>query len=53
VPGPARTAGALLRTVRGPRSAADAGVYAALVTLGRLRAARAPGTWERDESSRR
>lgn len=53
VPGPARTAGALLRTVRGPRSAADAGVYAVLVTLGRLRAARGPGAWERDESSRR
>lgn len=57
VPGPARTGAALLRTVRGPRSALDAGAYAVLVTLGRLRArrgaARARGGWERDESSRR
>ena len=52
VPGPSRTAGALLRTVRGPRSALDAAAYAALVTLGRLHARRGAG-WERDESSRR
>ncbi|WP_187365134.1 glycosyltransferase family 2 protein [Cellulosimicrobium cellulans] len=58
VPGPGRTAAALLRTVRGPRSAVDAAVYAALVTLGRARArlgtrAGRPSRWERDESSRR
>ncbi|MCG7288064.1 glycosyltransferase family 2 protein [Cellulomonas sp. ACRRI] len=58
VRGPGRTAGALLRTVRGPRSALDAAAYAVLVTLGRARArarsrAGRPARWERDESSRR
>jgi GT2 family glycosyltransferase len=58
VPGPGRTAAALLRTVRGPCSAVDATVYAVLVTLGRARArlgtrAGRPTRWERDESSRR
>lgn len=52
VPGPVRTAAALLRTVRGARSALDAAVYAALVTGGRVRARRG-SVWERDESSRR
>lgn len=50
------TAAELAGTVRGPRSAVDAGVYAALVALARVRrGSRAvPGTrWERDESSRR
>lgn len=49
-----RTLGELARTVRGPRTAADAAVYATLVLLGRVRRPdRAGGRWERDESTRR
>ncbi len=57
------TAGQLLRTVRGPRSAVDAGVYAALVTLARVRRGppvpgpggrpAAGARWGRGESNRR
>lgn len=47
------TARDLLRTVRGPASAADALVYGAMALRGRLAAsAGGPGGWERDESSR-
>jgi exopolysaccharide biosynthesis WecB/TagA/CpsF family protein len=43
----------LLRTVKGPASAADAAIYAAFALRGRLLAARkAPARWERDNSSR-
>lgn len=52
--GTAATLRALLHGVRGPRTARDAVVYAALVTAGRVRLpGRAPGAWERDESTRR
>jgi glycosyltransferase involved in cell wall biosynthesis len=47
---------ALLRTVRGPVSALDAGCYAVLATLARLRARRGVGAgtgrWETDATSR-
>ncbi|MBU5424222.1 glycosyltransferase [Cellulomonas hominis] len=50
----ARTARELAGTVRGPRTAADAAVYAVLVLLGRVRRRDRAGTrWERDESTRR
>lgn len=44
----------LVRSVRGPRSAVDAAVYAALSASSRLPALRARGgaVWERDESTR-
>lgn len=42
----------LLRSVRGPLSAWDAGVYLSFALAGRLAARRADGTWERDDSSR-
>jgi glycosyltransferase involved in cell wall biosynthesis len=45
----------LLGTIRGPRSAIDAAVYAGFVALARLRRRQRPdsaGVWERDESSR-
>ncbi len=41
----------LLRTIRGPRSAVDAGVYVGMALAAR-RAAQRARTWERDESSR-
>lgn len=47
----AATLRALVGTVRGPRSAADAAVYAALALAGRRSPRRAP-TWERDDTSR-
>lgn len=50
--GTARTVRELIRTIRGPKSLLDAGIYAALVVQGRLRARGAQVTWERDESSR-
>lgn len=43
---------ALLRTIRGPRSAADAAVCICLALAGRRRAAHSKVAWERDESSR-
>lgn len=48
------SAAGVLRSVRGPRSAFDAAVYATLtITARRLAAASRPGTvWERDNSSR-
>jgi hypothetical protein len=45
------TAVAVLRSIRGPRSAADAGVYLGMKMAGRL-PHRNPRVWERDESSR-
>ncbi|WP_237569224.1 glycosyltransferase family A protein [Mycolicibacterium lacusdiani] len=46
------TARAVLRTARGPRSAADAAVYLAVALLVRWRAARPATSWERDVTSR-
>jgi hypothetical protein len=46
------TAGAILRTIRGPQSAADAAVYAGMALAARRRALRGKVTWEHDESSR-
>lgn len=46
------TARAVLRTARGPRSAADAVVYLAVALLVRWRAARPSTSWERDVTSR-
>lgn len=46
------TARAVLRTARGPRSAADAVVYLAVALLVRWRAARPATSWERDVTSR-
>jgi GT2 family glycosyltransferase len=49
----ATTAGELLRSVRGPRSATDAIVYTGFVLAARLRSRSiAAPRWERDESSR-
>jgi len=47
----ANTAVAVLRAVRGPRSAADAAVYLGMAVAGRLPYRNAK-VWERDESSR-
>ena len=54
-PSTARTLLRLARSVRGPRTAADAAVYAAATIASRLSARRASGppTWERDATSRR
>jgi GT2 family glycosyltransferase len=49
------TAGAILRTIRGPQSAADAVVYLGMALAARRRALRGKVgkvTWEHDESSR-
>jgi GT2 family glycosyltransferase len=46
------TARAILRTIRGPRSAADAAVYVAMALAARRRATRGMAAWERDDSSR-
>lgn len=46
------TAGAILRTICGPRSAADAAVYLGIALVSRMRAARGAAAWERDDSSR-
>ncbi len=46
------TAKAILQTIRGPRSAADAAVYISLALAARWRAERSKAAWERDESSR-
>jgi hypothetical protein len=43
---------ALMRSVRGPSSFADAAVYAGFVTAGRVLAQRTGTRWERDDSSR-
>ena len=43
---------AILRTIRGPRSAIDAGVYVGMALLARWRAQRSDIAWERDDSSR-
>lgn len=43
---------AIVRTARGPRSAADAAVYLGFALAARWRAARSSGVWERDDSSR-
>jgi GT2 family glycosyltransferase len=48
---PSSTARAVLRTIRGPGSALDAGVYLAMALAGRISRGDAP-RWERDESSR-
>ncbi len=42
----------LVRSIRGPSSFADATVYAAFVTAGRILAQRTGTQWERDDSSR-
>jgi hypothetical protein len=47
------TAAAIVRTVCGPRSAADAAVYVGMAVAARRRAARMAAAWERDETSRR
>ena len=54
-PSTVRTLLRLARSVRGPRTAADAAVYAAATIASRLSARRASGppTWERDATSRR
>lgn len=46
------TARAILRTIRGPGSAADAAVYIAMALAARWRASHSTVAWERDESSR-
>jgi hypothetical protein len=46
------TARAILRTVRGPRSAADAAVYIGMALAARWRATHSKEVWERDDSSR-
>ena len=46
------TALAILRSARGPRSAADACVYLVITLLARRRAAASSRGWERDDSSR-
>ncbi|MFW0795351.1 glycosyltransferase [Gordonia sp. CPCC 205515] len=46
------TASAVVKSVRGARSAVDAAVYLALATIARYRAARSTSAWERDDSSR-
>lgn len=51
-PGTRVTPTALLRTVRGPRTAVDAAAYAVLVALARIDRRPAGSRWERDESSR-
>lgn len=43
---------ALVRSIRGPRSAFDVAVYAAMALVARRPGARNRGRWERDESSR-
>lgn len=43
---------AILRTVRGPQSAVDAGVYLLMAVAARRRAARHGTRWERDDTSR-
>ena len=48
-----RTVTALVGSVRGVQSLADATVYAAFVTAGRFGARHSDVRWERDESSRR
>jgi exopolysaccharide biosynthesis WecB/TagA/CpsF family protein len=51
--GSATTAGELVRSIRGPRSATDALVYTGFVLAARLRSRSAASPrWERDESSR-
>jgi glycosyltransferase involved in cell wall biosynthesis len=47
-----QTVASLVRSVRGPSSLFDAGIYASFVTAGRLGARRSNVRWERDESSR-
>jgi Glycosyl transferase family 2 len=47
-----QTVVSLARSIRGPRTLADATVYAAFVTSGRVLAHRGDVRWERDNSSR-
>ena len=47
-----QTLRSLVRSVRGPKSLADAVVYAGFVTAGRVTAQRNNVRWERDDSSR-
>lgn len=46
------TARALMRTIRGPRSACDAAVYIVMALAARRTATRRSTRWERDETSR-
>lgn len=46
------TALAIVRSIRGPGSAADAAVYLGFALAARRRASRGKATWEHDESSR-
>jgi hypothetical protein len=46
------TVGQLARSVRTPQQLVDAAVYAAVATIGRVRALRPARTWRRDESAR-
>ncbi|ORV34881.1 hypothetical protein AWB99_02010 [Mycolicibacterium confluentis] len=48
----ATTARAILRTVRGPRTAVDGAVYLGMALAARWRAGRHRAGWERDDSSR-
>lgn len=48
----ATTSTAVLRTIRGPRSAIDAAVYLGFALAGRWQAKRSRSRWERDETSR-
>lgn len=48
----AATASAVVRSIRGPRSAVDAMVYVGLALVARRSSLRNPVRWERDESSR-